>query len=276
MEKGKANKVKQQYYGYADQIWDKRFNSPFIIRRYIHRTQYYTVMKYVQELNPDTVLDYGCGEGILSILTAERGFKVVGVDISKANIDAAIKAARGKGLEIDFLIGDGENLPFKDNSFDLVIASHVLEHLPAMKTGFKEIKRISNKAVISVPTCLSLSSFSILGGGPPWVMTRRAPLTFLRGLLRVIKNVHRDGVMEKYAGKYEFPHPWFYPWKYKRKLEKNGFRILKVEADSLCPPYISWFFPQTIELFRFMDRFKDKSLLNYFGYGTTFVVEAKK
>ena len=268
--------MKKHYMENRDNIWEGRYNSPFLIRRYIHRTQYHTVLKYVEQLNPNLILDYGCGEGVLSTLVTERGFKVIGIDISRPNIDVAKRVARQKGLEINFLIGDGENLPFKDKSFDLVIASHVLEHLPDIKHGFEELQRVADWAIVSVPTCLGLSSFSILGGDSPWALSKRTPVAFFYGMLRVLKNLGQDGVMEKYSGKDYFPHLWFYPWKFRRALEKAGFCTSKVEADSLCPPYISWLFPKSIQLFEFIDRFKDRKILSYFGYGTTYLLSLRK
>ena len=264
--------MKQHYREGHDNIWESRYNSPFLIRRYIHRTQYGTVLKYVEQLKPDLILDYGCGEGVLSTLIAERGFKVIGIDISKPNISVAKRVAREKGLAINFLIGDGENLPFKSKAFDLVIASHVLEHLPDIKQGFKELKRVTDRAIVSVPTCLGLSSFSILGGDSPWALSKRTPLAFPYGMLRVLKNLRRDGVMEKYGGKDYFPHLWFYPWKFRRTLEAAGFSVSSIEADSLCPPYISWLLPESMKLFEFLDRFKGRKMLSYFGYGTTYVL----
>lgn len=272
------NKTKEGYIEHADRIWDKRYNSPFLIRRYLHRTQYNTVLEYIEKMNPrpKLIFDYGCGEGVLSVLIAEKGFNIVAMDISEPNVKAARKISDARHLRTEFIIGDGENLPFKDKSFDLVVAPHVLEHLPDIEKGFREIQRITDKAIIAVPTCLGLSSFSILGGDSPWIVTRKTLFAFPLGLLRVIKNIGKEGVMEKYAGKDEFPHPWFYPWKFKRILEENGFKILKIEADSLCFPYISHLFPKTIEIFKFIDEFKDRKLLNYFGYGTTYVVEVEK
>jgi|Deesub1362B_J571_1020462.scaffolds.fasta_scaffold02302_6 ubiquinone/menaquinone biosynthesis C-methylase UbiE len=272
------NNTKEEYTKHADRIWEKRFNSPFLIRRYLHRAQYNTILKYIEKMNPPPklILDYGCGEGVLSVLIGERGFNVIGMDISIPNIIAAKEIIKKRDLKIDFIIGDGENLPFEDKSFDLVVASHVLEHLPNIEKSLREIKRVANKAIIAVPTCLGLSSFSILGGDSPWTITRKSPFAFLFGFLRVIKNINREGVIEKYAGKNEFPHLWFYPWKFRRILEDNGFKILHVEASSLCSPYISYIFPKTIEIFKFIDRFKDRKVLNYFGYGTTYVIEVKK
>jgi len=270
------SKIKGIYREFADKIWEKRYNSPYVIRRYLHRTQYHTILKYIKELNPDSILDYGCGEGVLSVLIKEKECRVVGIDISASNINTAERTAKERRLEIDFVVGDGEKLPFKDKSFNLVVVSHSLEHLPNITAGFAEIKRVADMAVIAVPTCLSLCSLSLLRGDAPWRITLRTPFALPLGLFKVIRNLRKIGVPQGYAGKEELPHPWFYPWKFKRVLEENGFRILKVEAGSLCPPYISWLFPKSIKFFEFVDRYKDKKLIRYLGYGTTYFVEVKR
>ncbi|NIO20355.1 MAG: methyltransferase domain-containing protein [Candidatus Aenigmarchaeota archaeon] len=268
------DETKRIYYGYPDRMWEKRYHSKFLIRRYIHRTQYETIIKYVKFFKPKLILDYGCGEGVLSTLLAERDFNLIGVDISKPNIKVAKKHSLQKHLNIKYVIGDVENLPFKDNSFELVVSSHVLEHLNEIEKGLCEIKKISEKAIIAVPTCLSLSSLSMLGGDVPWKITKKTPFAVFSGLLKLTKNFNKNGVIEKYSSK-EFPHVWFYPWKFKRILENNGFNVIKIEASSLCLPYISYFYPNTIKIFKFMDRFKDKKPLNIFGYGTTYIVEVR-
>jgi ubiquinone/menaquinone biosynthesis C-methylase UbiE len=234
-----------------------------------------TILNHIETTKPNKILDYGCGEGVLSVLMAEKGFDVVGIDISEPNIKFAKNMADKRNLDIQFLNGDGENLPFNDKEFDFVVASHVVEHLPNLEKGLNEIKRVSDNSIIAVPTCLDLSSITVLGGDTPWIFSRKSPYYFSRGLYRLIRNIRKEGVLEQYAGKEEFPHPWYYPWKFKKVLEDNGFKISKIEAGSLCPPYISAVIPKTIGFFRFMDHYRDKVFLNYMGYGTNYFLEVK-
>ena len=54
----------------------------------------------------------------------------------------------------NFVKLDGNVLPFKDNEFDFVIASHVIEHVKDVKTFIHELSRISSKGYIELPTIL--------------------------------------------------------------------------------------------------------------------------
>ena len=54
----------------------------------------------------------------------------------------------------NFVKLDGNILPFKDNEFDFVIASHVIEHVKDVNTFIKELTRVSSKGYIELPTIL--------------------------------------------------------------------------------------------------------------------------
>lgn len=89
------------------------------------------------------VLDVGCGDGYLCSILKEKIEAVSGVDISKTRIKRAKKRFEG----IDFKVGDATALPYKANSFDLVIGVEVLEHVPNLKKSVKEMTRVSRKFV---------------------------------------------------------------------------------------------------------------------------------
>ncbi len=109
-----------------------------------------TVVKTIRPLNIDSVLDVGCGEGFtLARLKKEKiGKSYEGIEYD----DNAIEL--GKKLYPTLVIkkGDIYKLPYKDNSFDLVICTEVLEHLENPKKAYRELIRVSRKYILlSVP-----------------------------------------------------------------------------------------------------------------------------
>ncbi|GAA4045705.1 class I SAM-dependent methyltransferase [Streptomyces shaanxiensis] len=74
------------------------------------------------------VLDLGCGTGSLSLLAAEQGHRVTGVDLSPAMVDLA--RAKLAGRDAVFLVGDAAAPPVGEERFDVVLVRHVLWTLP--------------------------------------------------------------------------------------------------------------------------------------------------
>ncbi|CAL9398629.1 class I SAM-dependent methyltransferase [Streptomyces sp. enrichment culture] len=77
---------------------------------------------------PGDVLDLGCGTGSLSLLAAERGHRVTGVDLSPAMVEWA--RAKLAGRDAVFLTGDAAAPPVGEQRFDAVLVRHVLWTLP--------------------------------------------------------------------------------------------------------------------------------------------------
>ena len=88
------------------------------------------------------VLDVGVGTGFLSIMLAEIGYSVVGVDLSEEMIKNARKKMDARGLKVRLEVGDAEALPFEDASFDGVVNRAVLWTLPNPKKALAEWKRV--------------------------------------------------------------------------------------------------------------------------------------
>ncbi len=77
---------------------------------------------------PADVLDLGCGTGSLSLLAAEQGHRVTGVDSSPAMVERA--RAKLAGRDAVFLLGDAAAPPVGERLFDTVLVRHVLWTLP--------------------------------------------------------------------------------------------------------------------------------------------------
>lgn len=234
-----AGHVRRFYADHHDRITDKRYNSPYWARRWAHRTIYERSLRWIR---PGMhVLDAGCGEGTLSILMAERGALVTGIDISRKNVVAALDQAQRAGVDATFCVGDLECLPFSDDAFDLVVSSHVVEHLPNPEHGLREILRVTcYEALIVMPTCLNPAAWSLLGGGGYWKLNRRAPFAWLIGLFQTFWAFLRgfEGPQEGYEGREDLPHIWRFPWVLTRMVRGAGFRVEDVEGGPLLVPYL--------------------------------------
>lgn len=117
----------------------------FFLSRFSH-----VLREEVTALSPDSVLDVGAGEGFTLQMLADHqiGKKREGIEYA----DEAI--AFGKELHPDVVIkkGDIYALPYKDNSFDVIICSEVLEHLEDPAKALAELRRVTKKyVVLSVP-----------------------------------------------------------------------------------------------------------------------------
>jgi SAM-dependent methyltransferase len=90
------------------------------------------------------VLDVATGPGFLALLFAERVSKVVGVDLTPAMLEKAKATGRSKGLtNVEFRLGDAENLTFDDNSFDVTSCGSAFHHFPKPEKVLAEMARVA-------------------------------------------------------------------------------------------------------------------------------------
>src|ERR1035437_9084151 len=75
-----------------------------------------------------SVLEVGCGAGVDLVRFARGGAEVTGVDLAASAIDLARANFEQQGLKGTFQVADGEQLPFADNTFDLVYAHGVVQY----------------------------------------------------------------------------------------------------------------------------------------------------
>ncbi len=112
----------------------------------------------------DRLLDLGCGFGRHAFAGARRGAAVVALDAGadevagvRATFGAMIAAGElGPGVATSAVQGDALGLPFGDGAFDRVIASEVLEHIPADVVAMAELARVlrpGGTMAVTVPRC---------------------------------------------------------------------------------------------------------------------------
>jgi len=91
----------------------------------------------------ELILDDGSGNGRFSIAIAKKGAEVISLDINRRILKTAAESFRKKQLndKIEPILGDIQNLPFKDSAFDRVLCVHNLWYVPNYKTAIREMFR---------------------------------------------------------------------------------------------------------------------------------------
>ncbi|MGB1230749.1 MAG: bifunctional demethylmenaquinone methyltransferase/2-methoxy-6-polyprenyl-1,4-benzoquinol methylase UbiE [Winogradskyella sp.] len=103
------------------------------------------VVKLVADKNPEQILDIATGTGDLAIsLTATNAKKIIGLDISDGMLEVGRQKITSKNLDdiITMVIGDSEDLPFSDNTFDAITVSFGVRNFENLEKGLAEILRV--------------------------------------------------------------------------------------------------------------------------------------
>jgi 2-polyprenyl-3-methyl-5-hydroxy-6-metoxy-1,4-benzoquinol methylase len=110
-----------------------------------------TLAELFRQAGPRSLLDVGCGEGVLTQQWAQRlAGRVVGIDLEDPVIQAEWEKRRAPNLE--YRVMKAENLPFADDEFDMACAIEVLEHVPDPEHTVAEMARVaSGHLLVSVP-----------------------------------------------------------------------------------------------------------------------------
>jgi demethylmenaquinone methyltransferase/2-methoxy-6-polyprenyl-1,4-benzoquinol methylase len=103
------------------------------------------VVNIVKASNPNSILDIATGTGDLAINLAETSAsKIIGLDISSGMLDIGKQKIKNKNLDskVDMVLGDSENMPFDDNSFDAITVAFGIRNFETLENGLKEIYRV--------------------------------------------------------------------------------------------------------------------------------------
>lgn len=140
-------------------------------------------MELVLRYAPTTskILDLGCGTGISSRLLNQAGYDVVGTDISSLFLN---EAKNWENEKLRYQVCDVMELPYEDDSFDVICSNELIEHLPDVETALNEMVRIVRKGgriILSGPNLCSpliplIDWFRLMcgkPGRPVWGETRQ-------------------------------------------------------------------------------------------------------
>jgi ubiquinone/menaquinone biosynthesis C-methylase UbiE len=131
----------------AEEYEEKRFSRG---GRLIDRREKEAVLDAIGSVDGKQILEIACGTGRFTVMLAERGADVVGLDISGPMLQQGREKARSAGVEdkLEFMRGDAGRLPFPDDHFDTVFAMRFF-HLADTPAAFlSEMRRVSKDQVL--------------------------------------------------------------------------------------------------------------------------------
>ena len=125
--------------------------SEFIKKNYAHR--YRLIKQQAEKFPGGKLLEVGCGAGWESVAWAQAGMKVHSIDLSSAALELAKKNFEHNGLTADLQWGNAENVPFEENTFDIVTSLGVLHQTESTEKAVSEVLRVlkpGGEAVITL------------------------------------------------------------------------------------------------------------------------------
>jgi 2-polyprenyl-3-methyl-5-hydroxy-6-metoxy-1,4-benzoquinol methylase len=131
--------------------YDKYGSSNPVVRRLMTSFEG-TLQELFEQAAPASVLDVGCGEGVLVHQWAQQmpEGRLVGIDLEEESIQAGWAERQAPNLE--YRVMEAENLPFADGEFELASAIEVLEHVPDPEHTVGEMARCASRhLLVSVP-----------------------------------------------------------------------------------------------------------------------------
>jgi SAM-dependent methyltransferase len=131
--------------------YDKYGSTNPVVRR-LMATFERTLDELFAQADPQSILDVGCGEGVLVEKWARRlgDKRVVGLDLEDPTLQAEWEQRTAPNLE--YRIMKAEHMPFADGEFDMASAIEVLEHVPDPEHTVAEMARVAQRSLlVSVP-----------------------------------------------------------------------------------------------------------------------------
>ncbi len=217
-------------------------NKRYVIQGLKSRKEYH----YAGEFGKDkTIMDYGCGPGYGSEILSRYAKKVVGVDIRTKAINYSRRTYQQSNLSFQ-VISPSKPLPFKDDYFDVIISSHVIEHIPNVHKYLGELKRIlkiNGKLIISTPN----KKFRLLPFQKPYNpyhFREYTPKSLKKALKKIFQTVEIKGVygtkdvnIIEYKRKKALKNPlkvyFYFPLKFIFKILKKSEKKFRDKMSNL-------------------------------------------
>jgi ubiquinone/menaquinone biosynthesis C-methylase UbiE len=233
--------VNRRYHDVAAHDYDAKWGISF---GEIGRNQ---VMGKVRKLLGDRpgpyerALEIGAGTGYFSLNLFQDGVVEAATctDISPGMLEALERNAAALGLEVETAVCDASELPFEDESFDLVLGHAVLHHLPALDRAFAEFARVLRPGGTLFFAGEPSRHGDRIAAIPKRAAVRLAPAW--RRAMRAAPAPQSDGGGEDHALEAVVDVHAFVPADLQRQAEAAGFEAVKVQGEELLANWFGWF-----------------------------------
>jgi SAM-dependent methyltransferase len=204
------------------------YEALYAARGLCHLDSFYLwILDLIAPVPGSLLLDVACGEGTLVAFARRRGVVAVGLDLAAE----AVMRARARTGSADFLVGNGERLPFADAAFDIVTCIGSLEHFLDPSSGAREIARVlrqNGRAYILLPNTFSLLGNLLYVWRHGEVFDDGQPIQRYNTCVGWRLFLEQNGLRVERIEKYEVPRPrtWRDLWWYLRRPRKIGHLLV--------------------------------------------------
>ena len=188
----------------AEEYDEKRFSRG---GRLIDRREKQAVLDAIGPLEDERILEIACGTGRFTVMLAERGADIIGLDISGPMLQQGRTKAGQAGVadHLEFMRGDAARLPFPDDYFDTVFAMRFFHLADTPATFLSEMRRVARERVV-FDTFNAVSTRSIYN----WLLPMGSRL-YTRG---EVEKLLSDADLELA----DEEHDWILPYGFYRKI----------------------------------------------------------
>lgn len=125
-----------------------------------------------EDLNGKTLIDIGCGGGLVSEPMSRLGAKVTGVDGAEKNVKTALAHAQAMQLDIDYRATTAEALAEKGEQFDVVLALEVIEHVADVPLFLESVSKLVKPGGVLIMSTLNrtMKSYALAIVGAEYVL----------------------------------------------------------------------------------------------------------
>ena len=137
------NVINNEFYDQLAFDWYRRWDHPIALLRQENQSKVSWILEKLKDSQAEglqSILDVGCGAGLVANQMAKAGYQVTGVDLSSESLQVACEFDETSAVK--YLRADALDLPFGEQSFDVVLCLDFLEHIENPQAALSEIDRV--------------------------------------------------------------------------------------------------------------------------------------